>query len=259
MGTAVARIERTHDRWVLNDRLEAPILVGAGGHFCPVAARVSPRELAGPLVLAQEIEVQVTDSQAAGCRTRATLPSLFFCPDLRGYGWVFRKGGFLNVGFGRQDGASFLDLAHRFMEWLVSEGEVPAGFPARWHGHAYLLWGRPQRPIVTEGALLVGDAAGLAAPSSGEGIRTAIESGQFAARAIVGADGVYTRDRLEAYRILLEHQYGAPPAAPGSITRLADRFQRAVGAHLVGQSWFARHFLASRFLGWQPESERLAG
>ena len=41
--------------------------------------------------------------------------------------------------------------------------------------------------------LLVGDAAGLAYPQSGEGIRPAIESGLLAAATIVEADGDYTR------------------------------------------------------------------
>jgi flavin-dependent dehydrogenase len=253
MGMAVTRIERAGDRWVVNGGLEAPLLVGAGGHFCPVAARLSPRSPSGPLVLAQEVEVPLTPAEADACRTRPTLPSLFFCPDLRGYGWVFRKGGFLNVGFGRQDPDRFVEHSRQFMAFLAADREIPARVPASWHGHAYLLWGLPQRPSVADGAVLAGDAAGLAAPSSGEGIRTAIESGQFAARAIIDAGGTYTRARLEPYRDLLERRYGRPPvAADGPISRRADRFQRALGAHLVGQPWFARHLLASRFVGPQP-------
>jgi geranylgeranyl reductase family protein len=254
MGTPVTRAEQSRGRWVVNGDVEAPVLVGAGGHFCPVAARVSPHRLAGPLVLAQELEFEIGDAQAAACRTRPTLPSLFFCPDLQGYGWVVCKGRYLNVGFGHVDRQGFADRARRFREWLVAEGEVPPGTPANWCGHAYRVWGRPQRPLVTDGALLVGDAAGVAAPSSGEGIRPAIESGQLAARAIVDAGGVYTRDRLEAYRLLLERRLGPPPSEPGPGARLGDRIRHAVGARLIGQAWFARRVVSSRFLGRVPRA-----
>ena len=36
-NTPVSSIRRAGDRWVVNDALDAPIVVGAGGHFCPVA------------------------------------------------------------------------------------------------------------------------------------------------------------------------------------------------------------------------------
>ena len=261
MGTPVTRVERTRDRWLVNDDLEAPLLVGAGGHFCPVAARLSPGAQRGPLVLAQEVEVPLTGAEADRCRTRPTLPSLFFCADLRGYGWVFRKGAYVNVGFGRQDHDRFADRSRRFVQWLVSEGEIPATLPAGWHGHAYLLWGRPQRPAVADGVILVGDAAGLAAPASGEGIRTAAESGLLAARTVIGAAGNYSRDGLEPYRDRLQLRYGPPRAVSGALSRLADLVQRGLGAHLVGHPWFARRLLASRFLGGRPgrPSRRTAG
>ena len=36
-NTPVSSIHRSGERWVVNDRFEAPVIVGAGGHFCPVA------------------------------------------------------------------------------------------------------------------------------------------------------------------------------------------------------------------------------
>src|SRR4029450_10142645 len=41
------------------------------------------------------------------CPVASERPELYFCPDLEGYGWIFRKGSFLNVGFGRLDAHSF--------------------------------------------------------------------------------------------------------------------------------------------------------
>jgi len=198
-------------------------------------------------VVAQEIEVPLSPAQVEACRVRATLPALYFCEDLKGYGWVFRKGNFLNVGLGRQDPTRFSDRVRRFKNWLAASGEIPLGVSEQWCGHAYLLWGQPRRPCLGEGVLLVGDAAGLAVPASGEGIRTAVESGRLAARAIVAANGDYTRDRLDAYAASLEARFGPPPHARGHLAWLPDGVAHAFGTRLIGTRWFARHVLAARW------------
>ena len=58
----------------------------------------------------------------------------------------------------------------------------------------------PRRRIVDVGVLLAGDAAGVADPQSGEGIRQAVESGLLAAPTIVEAHGHFSRDRLEPWQ-----------------------------------------------------------
>jgi len=47
--------------------------------------------------------------------------------------------------------------------------------------------------------MLIGDAAGLAYPQSGEGIRTAVESGVLAAETILSAKGNFRKERLVPY------------------------------------------------------------
>src|SRR5262245_28469424 len=37
LGTRVSRIRREGTHWIVNDTVSAPMLVGAGGHFCTVA------------------------------------------------------------------------------------------------------------------------------------------------------------------------------------------------------------------------------
>ena len=80
--------------------------------------------------------------------------------------------------------------------------------PGRLHGHAYLLYGRGKRNLVADGALLVGDAAGLAYPQSGEGIRPAVESGLLAAWTIIEARGDYGETRLAPYLRRLRRRFG---------------------------------------------------
>ena len=35
--TFVRTLRRDRDRWIVNETIEAPVVIGAGGHFCPVA------------------------------------------------------------------------------------------------------------------------------------------------------------------------------------------------------------------------------
>src|SRR5260370_36070339 len=48
-GATLTRLERSRGEWIINNRFRSPMLVGAGGTFCPVArdlgAKVS-REVA---------------------------------------------------------------------------------------------------------------------------------------------------------------------------------------------------------------------
>ena len=173
------------------------MLVGAGGHFCPVAQRLGAGSAHGePVVAAQEMEFALTPRQRVACRVEPDLPEIFFTRDLKGYGWVFRKGDYINIGLGRQDTQQLAaHVARRSSPSWQQRGKIPPALAGKLHGHPYLLYGQAPRPLVGDAALLVGDAAGLAYPKSGEGIRPAVESGLLAAQTILAADGRYTRDR----------------------------------------------------------------
>ena len=188
------------------------MLVGAGGHFGPVG-RYLGKSVCTSSVLAQEIEFEVEPAQAAQLKVAGEIPELFFCRDLRGYGWVFRKDNYLNVGLGRTDSHEISRHVKDFVGYLAKTRavETPAGGIA---GHAYGLIGHSHRKILDGGVLLIGDAAGLAYPESGEGIRPAIESGLIAAHAILNAEGDYSAKKLALYRELLNFELAARTLAP---------------------------------------------
>lgn len=240
----VARLERSPDRWRVGESLEARMLVGAGGHFCPVARLLNGRDETSAVVLAQEVEVELGASHR--CPVSGDLPELYFCRDLRGYGWCVRKGGWLNVGLGRLDPHGLPRAVRAFRDELVRAGRVPERFPAAWTGHAYRVYGRPARRIVDDGVVLVGDAAGLAAPVSGEGILPAVVSGQLAARAIIDAAPRYSRQRLQRYVELLARCLGPPPRATSAAGGPGERLRAWAGRRLIATPWFARHVLVSR-------------
>jgi len=196
LGEAWESMERVDGRWLVNGTISAALVIGAGGHFCPVVrflgANLGKDERA---ICAQEIEFEMSDEQALRCGVEHDRPELYFCDDLKGYGWCFRKGNFLNVGLGREGNKGLVEHVHAFSQWLQSQGKVPADAPARFKGHAYLLYSHAKRPVIGDGVLIIGDAAGLAYAESGEGIRPAIESGLMAARIIANARGDYSKQR----------------------------------------------------------------
>ena len=140
LGQGLSSCERDGDGWLVNNDIRARMLVGAGGHFCPVARLLGARPGSGEAaVRAQEIEFRMTPEQARDCPVRADTPELFFCEDLKGYGWIFRKGEYLNIGLGRQDENGKLGAhVQAFVEFLQRRCRIPADLP-RMQGHAYLL------------------------------------------------------------------------------------------------------------------------
>ena len=102
-----------------------------------------------------------------------------------GYGWVFPKRDHLNIGlyrfFKRTDNLDMRGL----LEAFVARYRVLRGYE-RIAVKALLVPVAPvARRLASHGVVLVGDAAGLADPMFGEGIYSAIRSGNLAADAIV--------------------------------------------------------------------------
>jgi flavin-dependent dehydrogenase len=191
----------------------------------------------------------MSDEEQAGCSVDPETPELYFCPDLKGYGWCFRKQNFLNVGLGRMDQHNLSSHVAGFLNFLKSAGKLSFDIPRSLLGHAYLLYGEATRNLVSDGLLLAGDAAGLAYTQSGEGIRPAIESGLLAANAIIAAQGNYERAKLEAYRTLLQDRFGA--GSPDFVTRIGRHLPvaviRSIGQRLLGFPWFAREVVLNRW------------
>jgi len=89
------------------------------------------------------------------------------------------------------------------------------------------------RRLYDEGAMLVGDAAGLAYPGSGEGIRPAVESALIAAGVIGDAAADYSRDKLAPYAALLDARFGAPGRE--AVMWLLPRLSRLLAARCAMQ------------------------
>lgn len=229
LGQPLFAMRRDGDEWVANNRIRAPMIIGAGGHFCPVARRINVGSRHEEVIVAQETEYRLDNREGATCRVRGEWPQLFFWPDMLGYGWCVRKGTYLNIGAGHVNQSEFPARVRQFATLLRERGVVPGAVAGRWKGHAYLLGRASRRRVYDSGVVLAGDSAGVALAPSGEGILAAVESGLMAADAILAAARDYSRARLAAYEDRLHARFGGRARAdgvarvPGWLTAIASR------------------------------------
>lgn len=244
-GVPVTSIESSSDGWTMNGTLKARMLVGAGGHFCPIARHMSGSHDQQPVV-AQEVEFEMDKAQAASCAIQEEVPELYFCPDLQGYGWCFRKNNFLNIGLGRLDQHGLPQHVNQFVQFLRATGKLGFDLPQKMSGHAYFLFGHSRRARIGDAVLLIGDAAGLAYLQSGEGIRPAVESGLLAAEVIRKADGRYSRERLQDYTNLLQQAFGNGQSH-SLASRIPRRLRNSIGRLLLRTNWFCRRMVVEQW------------
>jgi len=207
-------------------RFEAPLLIGAGGHRCPVARALGAVSSREEVVVAQESETRLSPEWVERLGPALCAPELYVEPDLRGYGWYFPKQDFVNIGVGCTGGGDG-SLPHRrdsLVAALRASGRLPDDLPIEpFKGHAYVVRRRAPRRLAGARFLLVGDAAGLARDLSGEGIGPAIRSG------ILAADAAHAFLRsgasLDAYARRVIALYGT--GERGWLQRQLDRLPEA--------------------------------
>ena len=115
-----------------------------------------------------------------------------------GYLWIFPKREYLSVGIGafRKRKAKLRDvLTQEMARFGISLDGVTL------HGHPLPIYFRSER-LNTTRSLLVGDAAGLMDPLSGEGIRYAVKSARLAMEAIIQGE-------LDKYTAWVQREIGA--------------------------------------------------
>jgi geranylgeranyl reductase family protein len=247
LGTPVKSLESGNGHQIVNGQIQTRLLVGAGGHFCPVARKMNPKnENRNEIIQAQEVEFLITAKQKGGCGILANIPELYFCSDMQGYGWCFRKGDYLNIGMGREGERHLNDHISKFMDYLHQTSRIDFDLPYPFKGHAYRLYGRAKRQIVANGMMLIGDALGLASPQSGEGIRPAIESGLMAAEVILQADGNYKEEKMIAYAEWIQKRFGRPQRNSAG-NYIPSVVRSALAKCLLNTKTFTRHVLLDRW------------
>jgi geranylgeranyl reductase family protein len=208
---------------------------GANGVTARAAGWTAPLETVPALEAELAVPPRVLDRFADRARFDLGVPP-------GGYGWVFPKAAHLSVGVGAfAPGAARRRLRDALAGYLGAQGLEGArvlslrGAP---------IPARPRRGGVWRGrVLLVGDAAGLVDPLTGEGISLAIRSGRLAAEALLlsrlaveGAGPLYAArvrreilGELRVARLLGSVLY----EWPGLVRRLVPRLGRLAGEALA--------------------------
>ncbi|MCC7483882.1 MAG: geranylgeranyl reductase family protein [Burkholderiales bacterium] len=205
--------------------VRARVVIGADGPRSTAGRAIG--SVNGALVETRQITVALAAPHAAtDIFLSARIPG--------GYGWLFPRGEFANLGAGvharaRRELKRIVAALHAR---LVAEGRVGRGIVAA-TGGAIPADGmvRPRGELGRTLVLLAGDAAGLANPVTGAGIAAAVQSGglagEAAARCAAGdraAAAAYEEELEEIFRPALEHALGRrkelEAAAPAGETAL---------------------------------------
>jgi flavin-dependent dehydrogenase len=188
--------------------VRAPVLVGADGVNGSVARSAG---LGGGVLYG--IALEGNGRLPAGRRGRATV-ELGVVPG--GYGWVFPKEGHANYGVGGW--ASEGPRLRQHLRRLCAAHGVDVASLTDLHGRRLPI---RRTTVAARGTvLLVGDAAGLVDPLSGDGIHHALLSGRLAAEAILNG-------RLGGYEAALDAALGRFAATSWKAKLVLDRHPRA--------------------------------
>jgi geranylgeranyl reductase family protein len=101
----------------------------------------------------------------------------------KGYGWIFPKKEHLSVGVFTTL-PQMRDIKRHFATYLNQKGLANGYQTESLKGHQIPIGGKKQEILNSRRGILIGDAAGLADPITGEGIYFALRSGQIAAEVI---------------------------------------------------------------------------
>ncbi len=214
-ATRIAGVKESDEKVIVEtverEQFESNYLIGADGANSVTARALGLRRqktMAGGI----EIEASVPEETL---RRYSNKPLLIVGELSFGYIWIFPKRDHLSVGIGglHPRPGELQSVLERVMRrfGILIDGQTR-------HGHPIPMYNQ-REPLGTKRSLLVGDAAGLVDPVTGEGIRYAIKSGRMAAEAILEGN-------LEKYSDRVDHSIGRSHRAANAFFSIFYKHQK---------------------------------
>ncbi|MGZ3678005.1 MAG: geranylgeranyl reductase family protein [Ktedonobacterales bacterium] len=219
-GITVRKVAVTEDQAIVvtdaGEQFEGKVLVGADGANSVVARDLDlMRSMRREIALESEISLSPEEMARWSNTIEIDLFSTW-C----GYGWVFPKEEHISIGVGgiRQQIKQIQDYNEQYLE----QHQVARAPKLRFSGHTLPIR-EGYAPLVKGRGLLVGDAAGLLEPFTGEGIGYAIRSGQIAGRTVGSfLNGEF--DSLDVYTSRLDSEIMPDLADAQRFVKIFNRF-----------------------------------
>jgi flavin-dependent dehydrogenase len=211
-----------------NAEIRSRVVVAASGSN-GLALMVDRRRTQASNLWGVAARTYLTTRESFGDTLEVRLPITHRSVTLFGYGWVFPVADDLvNVGVGfacTSPGISIRKVTEEFIaDWMTRDPRLAGATLSTAISVAPVAVG--PRMVTTPGLIVVGDAAGLVNPFTGEGIAAALESGELAAN--VFADG----GDEATYRSALRAQFGSRFRVQASLRALYTD-----GPAILGRAW----------------------
>ncbi|AGB41384.1 geranylgeranyl reductase family protein [Halobacteroides halobius DSM 5150] len=225
-----------------NDRLEVTTkdnlfksnyLIGADGVNSLIAKELGLKTNMNHAI-GFEKEIKVSTPQLANQRSRIKLD---YGAIPKGYGWIFPKQDHLSVGI-----ASYkqgLNLKEKLTNYLNKE-KIFIQEELNAKGHLLPVW-QSEKTLNTNQGLLVGDAARLVDPLSGEGIFYALKSGQLASKAII--DNLEKNKSLNHYTTLVNQEIILEFKKAKLLSQFFFLAPKQIHKFLTSNQWLLEEFL----------------
>jgi geranylgeranyl reductase family protein len=207
------------------------VIIGADG----------PYSIAGRSIGQRNKRLLYTAQHRMFLRHKFLSTEVFFMEEIPcGYGWIFPKGEYANVGVG-------VDLDFRvrpfealkgFTQYLIDKGVVEEKILST-TGGAIPIGGLLEK-ICQDNILLVGDSAGMSHPITGAGVYSAVfwgkEAGQIASEAVINDElSLLKRYQEECFDVMKE------PLEKAYVKRLVlkENWRSSDLSNLLRRSWIA--------------------
>lgn len=234
--TSVVDINCMEDRvqvFTSRNKYTAKYLIGADGAKSLVAKKLGLMdELESAIAYEKEIKVssQLLESQRG-------IMNLDYGIIHGGYSWIFPKSDHLSVGVGTfAEGVSL----KKNLEDYLTRGKIYNYEELQTAGHP-LPVGGVKRELTKDRAILVGDAAGLVDPLSGEGIFYALKSADLASRILL--DVIRRGESLRRYTTLINQEILPEFRKAELIKKFFFRFSGLLHKLFIKEDWILKKLI----------------